>query len=120
MNNMKTCSKCSEVKETSEFYKDITHGDGFSSHCKQCFDNRKKEYYHNNKQYRLACNLRRCVYNVLKGESKSARILSLLDCTPEFLRYWLTSQLKEGQSLKYMEADHIKPYASFDLTDKPK
>jgi hypothetical protein len=33
---MKICSKCKIEKELSEFYKDLTHTDGYSSLCKKC------------------------------------------------------------------------------------
>ena len=39
---MKTCTKCGETKEFSEFHKSIARKDGYVSQCKQCSKDRKK------------------------------------------------------------------------------
>lgn len=39
---MKTCTKCGETKNVSEFNKSIARKDGYVSHCKQCLKNRYK------------------------------------------------------------------------------
>lgn len=52
--NTKTCYKCKETKELSEFHKDKSRKDGVQSSCINCKKkNRKynKEYYLNNKDY---------------------------------------------------------------------
>jgi hypothetical protein len=41
---MKTCRRCNILKEFSEFYKNITHKDGFRSECKKCSDISSKIY----------------------------------------------------------------------------
>jgi len=40
---MKQCTKCGEIKEFSEFNKNKSINDGFSSQCKNCINNRNKE-----------------------------------------------------------------------------
>jgi len=40
----KTCSKCQEEKNECEFYKDKRHKDGLCSRCKECMNQRQKEY----------------------------------------------------------------------------
>jgi hypothetical protein len=40
----KTCSKCQEEKNECEFYKDKTKKDGLCSRCKECMNQRQKEY----------------------------------------------------------------------------
>lgn len=42
---MKTCSKCKQEKELSEFYKNKNRKDGYNTFCKEC----QKEYSKNNK-----------------------------------------------------------------------
>ena len=61
----------------------------------------------------LRCRLR----NALQNRSKSTRTLELLGCTVDDLIAHLESKLLPGQDLKDMQIDHIKPCASFDLTD---
>ena len=47
---MKTCVSCEVEKEFSEFYKDATHADGYTSECKQCRKERSKRYREENKE----------------------------------------------------------------------
>lgn len=42
---MKKCSKCSELKELTEFYKDKTKPDGLRCSCKACQGETKKKSY---------------------------------------------------------------------------
>lgn len=48
---IKTCTKCHKEKKLSEFSKDKTHTDGYSSICKVCRNEEHKEYVllHSNK-----------------------------------------------------------------------
>ena len=63
---MKTCSKCGETKELTEFHKRNNRKCGYASHCKVCVNTRirthrknnpektsaqSKRYYENNKKY---------------------------------------------------------------------
>jgi len=68
---MKTCSKCKEIKDISEFHKNKQSKDGLKSSCKECskkflIENKekisiqKKEYYLKNKDY---INNRNKIYN---------------------------------------------------------
>jgi hypothetical protein len=47
---MKKCSKCKEEKEFIDFHKHKRTKDGYTSRCKECSLNDKKEYYENNKE----------------------------------------------------------------------
>lgn len=100
-----------------------------------------REYYKNNKQklnanktkyelikrredigLRMKHSLSSRIRMVLNGKSKSARTMELLGCEITTLKKNLESQFKEGMSwenygLKGWHIDHIKPCASFDLTD---
>ena len=44
---MKTCNKCGQTKEFSEFYKDKGKSDGYRTYCKQCHINADKERKNN-------------------------------------------------------------------------
>jgi len=46
---MKKCSKCKEEKEFVDFHKHKKTKDGYTSRCKECSLNDKKEYYEKNK-----------------------------------------------------------------------
>ena len=63
----------------------------------------------------------RCrTWRVLKGRSKSNSTILLLGCSPEELKIHLQSLFLPGMSWENRSEwhiDHIKPCASFDLTD---
>lgn len=79
--------------------------------------------------FKLTCNLRGRIYNALNGKGKSKRTLELLGCSVEFLKQHLESQFKDGMSwdnwgtgnngkgMKEWHIDHIRPCASFDLSN---
>ena len=71
---------------------------------------------------RLRSNLRARIKCALFRKSKSGRTEELVGCSFEFLKFWLESKWKPGMSwenygLKGWHIDHIRPLASFDLTD---
>lgn len=72
--------------------------------------------------FRLRENISRRIRDVLMGESKSAPTMVLMDCSMEHLRLHLESLWKPGMSwenwgVRGWHIDHIRPCASFDLTD---
>jgi hypothetical protein len=88
---------------------------------------RRKVYnrnrWKNDPAYRLVQNLRRRVRSALKGiGAKSDTTMNLIGCTGEELKAHIESQFKEGMTwddygVHGFHIDHIKPCASFDLTD---
>jgi hypothetical protein len=48
MSTLKTCTKCDQTQDTTEFYKDKKKKDGLTSHCKTCQIGR----YKNNDEYK--------------------------------------------------------------------
>lgn len=55
---MKTCKKCKEEKELSEFYKSNQTIDGLCIYCKSCFkEKRKKSYIKNKDKVLKTCNV---------------------------------------------------------------
>lgn len=65
---------------------------------------------------RLSSRLRKA----LNGESKSISTINLLGCSIKDLKIYLEKKFKKGMSWKnkhLIHIDHIRPCASFDLTD---
>ena len=66
--------------------------------------------------------LRHRLYKVTRGVNKSASTLELLGCSLEKLKSHIESQFTDGMSWSKMglygiHIDHIRPCASFDLSD---
>jgi hypothetical protein len=88
--------------------------------------NRKRAQEHENKRkktdlnFKLRKALRIRIYHALKGIAKSKRTMELVGCTIDELWTHLESQFKEGMTRENhgsWHVDHIKPCASFNLTD---
>ncbi len=80
------------------------------------------EKYHNDILFQIKESLRTRIRQAIKNNSKSKRTLELLGCTIEQLKQHLESQFTKGMSWDscgyYMwHIDHIKPCASFDLSN---
>ena len=136
---LKLCTKCKAWKPLSDFHKTTApkEKDRHVRRCKVCTnaaskayqaENRKSitqratTYRRNNIQAHLASTLRSSVRYALRGRKKSACSLSLIGCTIEELKAHLEKQFKPGMSwvnhsVKGWHIDHIRPCASFDLTD---
>jgi hypothetical protein len=70
--------------------------------------------------YRLRNTVYGRVYAGLTGKLKSSRTEDLLGCSFTFLRFWLESKFLPNMSWENYgdwHVDHIRPLASFDLTD---
>jgi hypothetical protein len=88
---------------------------------------KKREYIKNRRHddinYKLRMNIRTRLKNAIKNQSgeKAYKSIELLGCTIEECRAHLEAQFTEGMSWdlmgKYIHIDHIRPCASFDLTD---
>jgi len=77
----------------------------------------------NNTQYNISCNLRRRLNKALNGNYKSGSAVKDLGCTIVEFKIYLESKFQQGMSwdnygLYGWHIDHIKPLASFDLTDR--
>ena len=76
--------------------------------------------YHSDNNFRLIRILRSRILDALKGKSKSKKTKELIGISIEGLIKYLESKFKPGMSWKkrnLIHIDHIRPCASFDLTD---
>lgn len=76
--------------------------------------------------YKIANRLRARTRLALRAQSsqKQYTLNEFLGCTPEFLRHWIEQQFRDGMTWDNWglgdgkwHIDHIRPCASFDLTD---
>lgn len=135
------CKRCNRWLLPQQFPEDKSKWDGHHTTCKECCcrlgaEKRAKatpeiralsavtrrEYYANNLQYRLKMNLKNRIWFALNGVAKSAHTLELIGCTIEELKVHLEKQFTQGMtwdnhSYEGWHIDHIRPCASFDLTD---
>lgn len=128
------CKECTNIR-TSNHYK-LNKNNILSRHRNYNKTNRiknsltKLNYYHtvlsNDPQYRIMHSLRERTRIALKRRKtlKTNKTLELIGCSKEFLRNYLESKFTEGMNWdNYGNGDgkwcidHIRPCASFDLTD---
>ena len=107
-----------------------------------CSSKARSEYYKNNREatikqnikyqtdrckidpnFKLRKNLRTRLYQAITSQraKKSNRTMVLVGCTVPFLRGYLEAKFKEGMTWENYgtwHVDHIKPCASFNLTEK--
>ena len=74
-------------------------------------------------QYKLSRRLRSRLYHALQGNQKTGSAVRDLGCSIDELRLYLESKFQSGMSWDNWSfygwhIDHIKPLASFDLTDR--
>jgi len=86
-----------------------------------------KAHYNNriktNIQYKLSRRLRSRLYKALRGNFKNGSAVTDLGCSIDELKMHLESKFQYGMnwdnwSFEGWHIDHIKPLASFDLTDR--
>ena len=70
---MKTCSKCKETKQATEFYKDARIRDGLTSACKVCVKIVRDRYYAANPEALIAVGAKYYANNKLKINARTAK-----------------------------------------------
>ena len=71
-------------------------------------------------QFKISLNLRRRLKHAIKNNQKTGSAVRDLGCSVEYLKAFLEGQFEPGMSWDTYgkwEIDHIRPLASFDLTD---
>jgi len=88
---------------------------------KEKINSRDLEYRKNRREsdegYRILSNLRTRLNHALKGNVKSQKTMELLGCSIEFLIDYLEKTKVDGKDYSDAHIDHIRPCASFDMTD---
>lgn len=128
----KLCSKCQQWLPLDAYSTDRAYWDQLRPYCKQCSNKRRQDaatrrgYWrqgrHVSIQAHLAMRLRSRLYHALRGAPKADHTLVLTGCTVDELKTHLERKFTEGMTwfnhgLKGWHIDHIRPCASFDLTD---
>ena len=131
----KKCSKCGEVKPADEFGKNPNSKDGKRSWCKSCLkeydaqphakarrNERRRERYKNDPQYKIARILREALRRVLKGRTKTESALVLVGCTTEQLWEHLENSFVDGMTVQnhgdVWHVGHIECLSGFDGTNE--
>jgi Zn ribbon nucleic-acid-binding protein len=136
----KICTGCKQELPLNNF-KPGKGRFGVGATCKICFNKKWNEYQkqtgqnkkHNklkrqtNPQWKLKANLRGRYLDALKRHTSGGKVnkyhsaIELIGCDIEFYKQYLEQQFKPdmtwGNHGILWEIDHIKPCASFDLTD---
>ncbi len=139
----KICTCCKQELLLCNFNKQKNGRFGVSGECKKCLFNRNKiwrevkgkEYERNwtksqrqnNPQWKIKTLLRGRYLDALKRHTSGGKVnkthsaIELLGCDIEFYKQYLEQQFLPDMNWKnhgkIWEIDHIKPCASFDLTD---
>lgn len=83
--------------------------------------NKQVQYAKNKKQYdpyfALKLRIRDRLSKAVKYRYKKGVAVQDLGCSIEFLKHYLESQFQPGMTFANIHIDHIRPLASFDLTD---
>ena len=117
-------------KEKREHYKQlkkewcINNKDKHDKWRREYFSNYRKERSKNDVEFRLTLALRSRLVSALKRDcaKKSNSTISLAGCNAKYLRDYLESLFSDGMTWdnygpKGWHIDHVRPCASFDLTD---
>lgn len=101
-----------DIREKNKKYREA-HKEDIKEYKKKYSEERRKT----DEGYRILECLRSRLRNALKGTNKSASTMELVGCSIEFLRDYLENTKVEGKDYSDAHIDHIRPCASFDLTD---
>ena len=121
---MKTCTKCGETKEFSEFSKNKSRNDGYNNHCKQCIKKHTIDLRQN-----PILQLNREVYRTVKIENKileksnkklCGRCRNIFDIN-ELSINGICKHCQNEYSKKYQKTEKMKAKLSeYRKTDKRK
>ena len=89
---MKKCTKCSVEKLLNDFNKDKSKGDGFSCWCKECINQKSKDWYLQNKEkHRIGVNEYKKKWN--KDNDEHITTNTVLTFDNMFINRWQLHQI---------------------------
>lgn len=111
-----------KIPENRERNRELSRYSARPEHYKEYMVNYFRERRANDPQFKIADILRSRLRSAMKaqGARKDASTIELTSCTPQKLIAHLESQFTEGMTWENQgewHIDHIRPCASFDLTD---
>jgi len=77
----------------------------------------RRQAYATDPVYRLQTCMRSRLHSALVGTCKAESSIQLIGCTPTFLHDYIVSMFTPEMTWENIHVDHIRPCASFDLTD---
>lgn len=112
-----------EMKALAEFesHNNPTEKAEWDEHFRKLTRQNHRRQRQNNPNFKIASNLRSRLWAALKGNNKTGSAVRDLGCSIEHLRQWLEFQFQPGMTWDNYgkwHIDHIKPLASFDLTNR--
>lgn len=121
----KKCFKCKELKKLDDYYHHNETCDKLRGTCKKCYNeaNSKQKKYRRSAdiEYKILCNARRMILNVIKGNIKGGRTRELIGCNVDEYMDHIEKKFDENMSWKnhgtYWEIDHIFPCSSWNMSD---
>lgn len=134
-NYCKTCSKDYKSKslKSKAYHKNYRdnrkqekneYAKNYYKENRQIIIARNCEYYKNKRSsdmnFKILTNLRRRLSSAIKRNNKSCRTVELIGCEISALVFYLESKFQDGMTWENYgkwHIDHIRPCASFDLTD---
>jgi hypothetical protein len=138
---MKICSKCKIEKHKSEFKKNKRYKTGIESICKDCehikdkiyrqthkkeINEQRRKHYNKDINFKLSCNIKNRIRQVLNGINKSAHTIELIGCDIQNLKYYLQWTAEQNGLINFniddyfseeYEIDHLTPCAIFNFED---
>ncbi len=133
----KICKDCNQDLPIDKFYKNARYKDGYFARCKKCHNSkgntgyiikRTKEYMneYNKKRYKkpsykIRSSIRKSIQYYCNKKKDGQKSSKYLGCTIYDFKDWIEYQFDDNMNWEnhgsYWHFDHVKPCASFDLTD---
>lgn len=113
-----------KIRELKQKYYFKNKKEILKRHTERCRNRNNKDI-----KYKITVNTRNRIAKVLKGKTKSLSTMFLIGCETDYLMYHIQTQFNpgmnwdnygtghNGKGMKEWHIDHIRPCASFDLTD---
>jgi hypothetical protein len=108
-----------EIRAKRRAY-DAKNKDRFKVRVRSYKNKRFAEKFYSDPCFRLLHNMRNRLGHAMAGKAKSGGTVKLLGCSAPFLRDYIESRFLPGmtwENRRMWHVDHIRPCASFDLTD---